>query len=275
MALLDLDTTRISQPSGLDVPPFAVRHHLVDHPAFALDRLVELARRLPPEAVEYNAGDLPITQDPTLTPRTGLSIEETIRRIHDARSWMVLKRVEVDPTYRAILDDCLDELRAYAPGMRARIGFVFISSPGSVTPYHIDHEYNFLLQIRGTKRMSIYPRSVLPEEAIERFYRGEHRNMVFDETRAAEGKTFELAPGDGVYVPVNAPHYVKNGPEASVSFSITFRTPVGDRRSAVYRVNERMRAAGLAPRPVGDAPLVDRAKWLGYALYKRAQRLGR
>jgi hypothetical protein len=273
MSLLDLDGAAVQ--TDFNVRPFRVRHRLVDHPAFTFERLLELARRMPAEMVEYNAGDLPITQDPTLTPRTGLSIEETIRRIRDARSWMVLKRVEVDAEYRRILDECLDQIVPYAPGMRVRQAFVFISSPGSVTPYHIDHEYNFLLQIRGTKQMSIFDRSVLSEEAIERFYRGEHRNLVFDESRASEGRTFELSPGDGVHVPVNAPHYVKNGPEASVSFSITFRTPEGDRRSSVYRVNERMRSLGIAPRPVGQVPLIDRAKHLGYALLKRAQRLGR
>ena len=39
--------------------------------------------------------------------------------------------------------------------------------------------------------------------------------------------------------------------------------------------NERMRSIGIKPRPVGEAPLVDRAKQVGYALYKRAQRLAR
>jgi len=272
MSLLELDSTRFSQ--DFNVRPFLVRHHLVDHPAFKLERLLELARRLPPETVEYNAGDLPLTQDPKLTPRTGLSIEETIRRITEARSWMVLKRVEVDDEYRRVLHDCLDQIVLLAPDMRMRVrqAFVFISSPGSVTPYHIDHEYNFLLQIRGSKSISVFDRSVLSEEEIERFYRGEHRNLVFDERRAGEAQTFELLSGNGVHVPVNAPHYVKNGPEASVSFSITFRTPEGDRRSSVYRVNERMRSIGINPRPVGAAPLVDRAKYLGYALYKKVQR---
>jgi hypothetical protein len=234
---------------------------------------VELARRLPPETVEYNAGDLPITQDPRAMPRTGLSIEETIRRITDCRSWMVLKRVEVDPEYKRVLDDCLDQIAPHAPGMRHRQAFVFISSPGSVTPYHIDHEYNFLLQIRGTKSISIFDRAVLSEEEIERFYRGEHRNLVFDELNATRARTFELQPTEGVHVPVNAPHHVKNGPAASVSFSITFRTPEGDRRSSVYRVNERLRALGIPPRRVGDAPRIDHAKYLGYALYQRVQRL--
>jgi ribosomal protein L16 Arg81 hydroxylase len=272
MTMLHLDG---GHEPDFNVKPFLVRHGLTDHSAFTFERLLELARRLPPEMVEYNAGDLPLTQDPTLTPQTGLSIDETIRRINDARSWMVLKRVEADAEYRRILDECLEHVMPLAPTMRQKQAFIFISSPGSVTPYHIDHEYNFLLQIRGTKKMSIFDRSVLAEETLERFYRGEHRNLVFDENRAGEGRTFELAPGEGVHVPVNAPHYVKNGPEASVSFSITFRTPQGDRRSSVYRVNERMRSVGITPRPVGHSPLVDRAKHLGYALYKRAQRLAR
>jgi hypothetical protein len=81
-----------------------------------------------------------------------------------------------------------------------------------------------------------------------------------------------LQPGDGVHVPVNAPHYVLNGTEASVSFSITFRTPEGDRRSAVYQVNDKLRSFGLSPRPVGKTPILDRAKYLGYAAYERVQK---
>lgn len=256
--------------------PFTVRHGLTDRPAFRLERLIELARRLPPEAVEYNAGDLPITQDPQRTPRTGLSIEDTIRRITECRSWMVLKRVEVDPEYRRLLDECLDAIAPLAPGMRTRRGFIFVSSPGSVTPYHIDHEYNFLLQICGRKSMSIFDRSVVSEQELERFYRGAHRNLILANHHEHAARTFELGPGDGVHVPVNAPHYVLNGPEVSVSFSITFRTPEGDRRSAVYLVNDRLRRLGFTPRAVGAAPVVDGAKYLGFSLYQRAKRrLGR
>jgi hypothetical protein len=274
MSLLAFETTRFA--AELNRRPFPVRHELADHPAFRLDRLVELARRLPPERVEYNAGDLPISHDPSLTPQTGLSVEETIRRITECRSWMVLKRVESDPVYERVLDQCLDEIARLVPGMRTRRAFVFISSPGSVTPYHIDHEYNFLLQVRGHKAMSIFDRSVVSEQQLERFYRGEHRNLVFTEHQAQKSQTFELGPGDGVHVPVNAPHYVVNGPEASVSFSITFRTPEGDRRSAVYVANDRLRRLGLKPRAVGELPILDHAKYVGYSIYQTARRaLGR
>src|SRR5262249_37066347 len=64
-----------------DRQPFLIGHHLVDHPLFALPRLLELCRALPAENVEFNAGNIPICLDPALTPRNGLSAEETIRRI--------------------------------------------------------------------------------------------------------------------------------------------------------------------------------------------------
>jgi hypothetical protein len=56
--------------------PFSIRHNLASDPLFALPRLIDLARRLPATAVEYNSGDLPVSVDPRTTPRTGLSVEK-------------------------------------------------------------------------------------------------------------------------------------------------------------------------------------------------------
>ena len=41
--------------------------------------------------IEYNAGNLSVSQDPALTPMNGLSISETLRRIEECESWMALK----------------------------------------------------------------------------------------------------------------------------------------------------------------------------------------
>src|SRR5215471_21544361 len=73
--------------------PFLVRHNLVGHPLFSIERLLELAKSLPEKNVEYSAGNIPVDMGNQLSPRTGLSPEETIRRIQEARSWMVLKYV--------------------------------------------------------------------------------------------------------------------------------------------------------------------------------------
>src|SRR5580692_8016840 len=90
--------------------PFRIRHRLGTHELFTLPRLIELGRALPAGSVEYNAGNVGVTQDPTKTPQTGLSVEETIRRIEECQSWMVLRHVEQDAEYEALLDALLHEV---------------------------------------------------------------------------------------------------------------------------------------------------------------------
>jgi hypothetical protein len=276
--LLTIDPGELATHFGR--APFRVRHRLAGHPLFALPRLLELARALPAEQVEHNAGNVPVSLRPELTPRTELSAEETVRRIEECQAWLVLKNVEADPEYRALLAECLAEVEGLghpdATQIDHREAFVFLSSPGSVTPYHIDPEWNFLLQVRGRKCITVFPpddRALLTEEELERFYAGAHRNLVFKEGLRALGRPFDLGPGEGAHVPVTAPHWVQNGPEVSVSFSITFQTRRSERRGALYRVNHWLRRRGLRPRPVGTSPWRDALKWAAFRAVRRTARL--
>jgi hypothetical protein len=253
-----------------------IRHNLSNHKLFSLPRLVELAQTLPTESVEYNSGQIPVSQDPSLTPRNGLSMEETIRRIEECQSWMVLKNVERDPEYRALLDACLDEMRPFTgkftSGAIRRDAYIFVTSPNSVTPYHIDNEYNFLLQIRGQKEISQFDRadrSIISEVELERFYAGGHRNLVFKEEYQAKAKVFQLQSGDGLHFPIAAPHWVKNGPEVSISFSITFRDAIAERKEMVYRMNAQLRKFGLHPVPPGFSSVRDNLKFNAYRVWRK------
>ncbi|MEW6126330.1 MAG: cupin-like domain-containing protein [Acidobacteriota bacterium] len=255
---------------------FFIRHYLTGQQLFELPRLIELAKQLPAEFVEYNTGTIPINQDPTLTPQNGLSVEETIRRIEACRSWLVLKYVETAPEYKKLLDDCLDEIKPFseplAPGMRKREGFIFITSPGSVTPYHIDPEYNFLLQIRGNKTMSVWnpaDRAVLSEQELEQYLSGGHRNLVYKDEYQAKAKEYHLTPGMGLHVPVTAPHWVQNGDAVSVSFSITFRNPASDRRNLIYTTNAYLRKRGLNPKPFNESRWRDEIKFNSYRVVRK------
>ena len=248
--------------------PFMIRHNLARHELFSLPRLIELAQALPADRVEYNSGKIPVSQDPALTPRNGLSVAETIRRIEECQSWLVLKNVEHNPAYRALLNACLDEIQPYteklAPRMYRREAYIFISSPGSVTPFHLDNEYNFLLQVRGEKEISQFDRSdrsVISETDLEKFYTGGHRNLTYKDEYQAKAKVFTLKPGDGLHFPVAAPHWVKNGNAVSISFSITFRNPQSEHREMVYCVNSKLRQYGLSPTPVGISPWRDSLKF--------------
>jgi hypothetical protein len=276
--LIDVDPEVCS--AYFDKKPFHVSHALSNHRLFALPRLLELARSLPEAFVEYNAGALPVGVTAAQTPRTGLSAEETVRRIAECGSWMVLKRVEQSAEYAHLLDSCLDDVAAQAgaalPEMMRREGFIFLSSPGAVTPFHLDPEHNFLLQIRGTKTVSMWDRDdrfVLPDQELETFYSAfVHRNLPWKDVFQTTAWTVPLAPGQGLHFPVAVPHWVKNGPEVSVSFSITFRSRSSQARELLYRANARLRKLGLSPRPPGESVLLDQTKRAAFAALSELKR---
>jgi hypothetical protein len=260
--------------------PFLIGHNLAGHRLFEFPRLLDLARALPASSVEYNAGNLAVNQDPNQTPRNGLSAEETIRRIEQCRSWMVLKNVEQDTEYRDLLYRCLGEIETrdhpYCRGICHREGFIFVSSPGSVTPYHMDPECNFLLQIQGNKQVSLFDgndRSLLTEEELERSYVGAHRNLKFADENQAKARVFEMGPGDGLHFPVTWPHWVAVHGEVSISFSITFRTRATERREMLYQVNHWLRGRGWRPTPPGASTVRDTVKFNGYRILRRLRAL--
>lgn len=260
---------------------FYIRHNLTNHPLFSLPRLIELSKALPEKDFEYNAGHVPISLDPNETPRTGLSVEETIRRIDECASWMVMKNVEQVPEYKALLDDCLDEIQelseSIVPGMTRREGFIFVSSPGSVTPYHLDPEHNFLLQIRGTKTMYQFDRNdrtIITDQEFEKTFTGS-RNLIFKDEYQQRAQEFVLTPGMGLHVPLTTPHWVKNGNEVSISFSITFRSKVSIRREGIFKMNAALRKTGLAPSPVGQLPIADLLKYASFRALSTMKQVAR
>ncbi len=260
-----------------------VAHHLQDHPLFALDALADLAARLPESHVEHSRGDLAVDQDPDAIERVALTPAEIVRTIADNGCWMVLKKVDVDPAYAALIDACLADIAGIvAPATGAylrREAFVFLSAPNSVTPFHMDPEHNILLQIAGQKTMHVYPAddpAIVSQIQHEAFHRGgHHRNMRHDPTFDAAARTFAMDPGDAVYVPVKAPHWVKNGAVPSISFSITWRSTLSDGEARLHRVNAGLRKVGLEPAAPGSAPLVDGAKVAAHRVAKRGSAVAR
>jgi hypothetical protein len=92
---------------------------------------------------------------------------------------------------------------------------------------------------------------------LNRYHDGGHRNL---DGMPSDGEAFVLDPGDGVYVPSFMPHWVQNGPAASISLSITFRTRASRRAERIHWTNARMRKLGLSPNPPGRSAAGDRAK---------------
>jgi len=278
--LLDIDPETFR--THFNRKPFLFRHRLSGHPLFQLPRLAKLAATLPPSIVEYNAGKIPVSlPDWENTPYTGLSAEETVRRIEECGSWMVLKRAEADPECIEVLNACLNEIQPLSepiePGMGEREAAIFVTSPSSITPYHLDHEINFLLQIRGRKTITVCSasdREVLSEQELEKYFSGPaiHRNIAFCDRYQERAQVFELEEGYGIHIPSTDPHWVKNGDCVSISFSNGFKTRASLRRGMIYKLNGRMRKLGLRPAPYGKGALRDAVKLQAIRALNRAEK---
>lgn len=272
--------SRAAFAAGYPEVPHTFVHALGQHPLLELDALADLAEALPAASIEYNFADLPIGIDGKPDP-TGIPIGETIRNIGATGSWAALKNIEQHPAYAALLAALLDELRPQIEAATGRMmktqGFVFITSPGGVTPYHFDPEHNILLQIRGSKVMTQFPAGDVryaPDEVHETYHTGGGRELTWRDELASGGREFAIAAGEALFVPVMAPHFVRNGPEPSVSLSITWRSEWSFAEADARAFNGVLRRWGIAPRKPGRWPARNLAKAYGWRLLRKLRAKG-
>ncbi|MDM0111878.1 cupin [Variovorax sp. J22R133] len=255
-----------------------LKHDFNEHPLFQLPALESLAKSLMPTGQcrflrPGTTQGSAFSHDPT-HPK-GLSIEETFRRMEEPGSWLALYNVQTDPTYKALLGSIVDGLRPLIereqPGIFLVTGFIFISAPPSVTPFHIDRENNFWLQLHGRKTMNVWEntdRTVVPARAVEDFIAGGGQEGVsFKEEFRARGQQFDVQPGDGVYWPSTSPHmtetntgWVKPGDGISVSLGVNFYTEVTRRTARVHQFNRVLRRLGVSPSYPGESTARDTIK---------------
>ncbi|SCW77064.1 Cupin-like domain-containing protein [Sphingobium faniae] len=272
------DSARVAFTAAYPDRATPLTHGLVGHPLLSLEALADLAERMLQGSVEYNLGALPLGVRPDDTPTNGLTPGETIRTIETNGSWAVLKNVERDPTYGALLDQVLAELeplvaRRTGP-MLHREAFIFLSSPGSVTPFHMDPEHNILLQIRGAKTMTVFPardEELVPPRKSEDFHNGGHRNLVWQDGFMAQGIPVLLEPGDAIHVPVKAPHFVRNGPAVSVSLSVTWRSERSVAEGELHSFNALLRRWKM---PVGTVSARPEKQVARRFVYRVMRKLG-
>ena len=260
--------------------PHRLAHDLRDHPLLELDALARLAEALPAEAIEYNRGNLPIGVSGK-PEAPGIPIGETIRTIGQADSWAVLKNVEQITDYAELIANLLADLGPSIEAKTGRMmhsqGFIFISSPGAVTPYHFDPEHNILLQLRGHKTMTQFPAGdarFAPDEVHETYHTGGARELAWRDELAAGGREWPIGPGEALFVPVMAPHFVRNGDEPSVSLSITWRSEWSYAEADARAFNAALRRIGLRPRQPGRWPSRNLAKAYGWRLLRKLRGAG-
>ena len=164
---------------------FAFEHGLAHHPLFEPACLAGVAASLMArgdrEKFVALSGKLSAAGTNFASMAPAARLAEAITALGEGNSWLKITSAnEADDRYAALLQGILAEIEelsetSFLDDITWSSLTVFMASPNIVTPYHIDHESNFLFQIRGEKDISLFDpndRMVLRESEIENFYVG-------------------------------------------------------------------------------------------------------
>lgn len=263
----------------------AIRHNFDSHPLMHLQQLADFAKRLmSTRQCRFGVPGMTQTSAFKHTPKLpkGTTIEDVFARLQEPGSWLALYNVQTDPAYAGLLREAIGSMHPLLAKEGHEVllmtGFIFISSPPAFTPFHIDRENNFWLQISGRKIMTVFDRrdrELVPAGDVEEFIvHGSLERVRLQEALRERGRSFEVGPGDGVYFPSTTPHMTEtpvptdeSKAEVSISIGVNFYTTVTRRHARVHQLNRVLRKWGLHPTPPGLQPLRDRIKEpMGYAV---------
>ena len=262
--VLDVDDSNLAAAFGTHEVP--LRHRLAGTAGFTLSDIVELAQQLVPRTMQCTRAHVPL-----LTPRgaptakeDGASLARTIGTADGRIGMLFLQRI---PRYREVLEACLGQVfdavgEPEGPPDRLETS-IFLAAPGAVVPVHFDSHHNVLLQLVGTKEVTIgaFDDPVAQTRALEFGCRSGKRMADVVPPVTAQ---FELGPGDGLYIPPYALHWVTGGDETSAALSCSFSTAPTLRAEVVHACNAQLRRLGLRPNPPGRKPARDRAKIVAF-----------
>jgi hypothetical protein len=268
----------------LDRASFKCRHKLLGHPALEFSNLARVIPALPPDQVMYSVRHLATADnfERTFSQRPlERGIEETLANIRTSDSYVMIQSPETDPSFRdlhrQLLADVEQLMRSRGVG-RAALNphlYLFIASPGGITPFHLDRYSTFLLQFSGSKMVSVFPQwdeSVVSAPRLEDYVAYHNTSLPWTDDMDSLGTHYHFAPGDALHIPFAAGHHVHNGPEdVSVSMSIIFNTRESMRWRQALNFNHaarpRLGRVGLSVKPVGKSKLRDRVKARVWSMY--------
>ena len=259
----------------------ALRHALADHPLLQLGALHELARgfagtshiKLARPGRKIDSAFHTLSES-----EARRNVDEVFDTLATPGSWLAIFYAEHDPTYAQLLRDAIDgfahQIEPVDPGIHGMNMFIFIATPPTVTPFHIDRENNINLQILGRKRWRIWDpqdRTAVPDEAIEEFFaRDSLSKLHFKPEFEARARVLEVGPGDGVYLPATSAHAVDtefaqaqggSGRDAiAVNVALTYFTRGTRRRANLVLARDFLR------RRIGSAAVDALPEWACYRL---------
>jgi hypothetical protein len=234
-----------------------LKHRLAESALFSDGALARLIERTPPAHCYVN------TMERSYNPRSrregaidGLSGEEALAAVRAGNIWINIHKLgDTDPAYASLLDAIFGEFEGRVPGLKTyrRSMTVLISSPKVQVYYHCDVPGQMLWQMRGVKRVHVYPNTApfLTQPTMEKIVLGEahETGMPYEPWFDDYAETIDLEAGEMLYWPLNCPHRVVNHDCLNVSMTTEHWT---DDLRNTYAVNY---ANGILRRTFGAKSL--------------------
>ena len=235
----------------------AFEHGLHERPMFSDEGLVSLLDRYPRDKLGvFTMGHDPVDWRSWRRGSPGaLTGDRLLLAAKEGRIWLNLRQTNDHvPEYAALADEIFADKEAHVPGLRTfkRDVGMLISSANAQVFYHLDVPLVSLWQIRGRKKVWVYPVAdpYVGDLALEKIVLKETaEQFAFDPEWDKGAAVYDLTPGKMVTWKQNAPHRIENGPMLNVSISIEFMTPPALMRANVIYANGVLRRRlGANPR---------------------------
>jgi hypothetical protein len=233
-----------------------LKHTLHEQDLFSDESVARLIETISPERMTITTmaatgHDLRTWRHGVRGSQSGNDVLEAVKR---GRIWINMMNIhEIDPRFSDVLGSMYEELHRTMPGFsssKQTLGLL-ISSPNAQVFYHADVPGQGLWQIRGRKRIWIYPNSepFLKANEIENVVRGlQEEDISYQPWYDDYAVTYDLEAGDMLHWPLNGPHRVKNYDCVNISLTTEHLTPQIRRHYAMNYGNGVLRSLGWTPR---------------------------
>lgn len=231
-----------------------LQHNLAESDLFSDESLANIVESIDPKHIDITTmgEDVSTWGHVDRAGQPGASVLEAVR---GGRVWINLQAIEqVDPRFKDLLDQMYGELEGTLPDFKTfkrKLGML-ISSPTARVFYHFDVPGQALWQIRGRKRIWIYPPTepFLPSTEVENVVRSlAMEDLSYEPWYDDYAEVYDLEPGQMLHWALNGPHRVSNLDGFSVSLTTEHWTTRIRRSYAMHYGNGILRnAAHLNPK---------------------------
>jgi oxalate decarboxylase/phosphoglucose isomerase-like protein (cupin superfamily) len=196
---------------------------------------------------------------------------EAIERLDRVAGVVRLQHIELLPGLRQPLARLIAEgARQFTPGEHVEgiSSVMYVGTATSGAALHVDLHHNLFLHLRGSKQFTLASyRDTRQQQREAAGQFGGHPEVSPD---AVDTVTYNLEPGDGLYVPPYALHRVESSDATTVSIACSWATTESQRLRQLQRANGYMERLHLRSAPPGRRPAVDRIKLAALPTVDRA-----